>query len=127
MNCTLQPAGNHDYRCTTCGRLYADVRRLPLRVRCPGTDAQHPPAPSLVRRAWNYAAAVSRWIAAGRPTRTPEQIAERLATCQACPHFNAARRTCRKCGCCVSVIADALANKLAMGTEVCPDDPPRWR
>jgi len=54
-----------------------------------------------------------------------EKVEERLQICLACPHFSANAKKCRKCGCGVRG-AQSIFNKLAMPTESCPDDPPRW-
>jgi hypothetical protein len=73
--------------------------------------------------------AVAKWIAAGRPTRSQEQIEAILTTiCDAkpvpCEHFR--NGSCDLCGCKINANPSALRNKLAMGTESCPLDLPRW-
>lgn len=83
--------------------------------------------PSLARQAWTYSKAVARWKLAGSPTRTTEEITSILAICQACPHYTQSDRPrCRLCGCSVNNQPNGLANKIAMATEGCPDDPPKW-
>lgn len=83
--------------------------------------------PSLAKRGANYSKAMLRWIRAGRPVCTEDQIAERLAICQACPLFDAVKEHCTKCGCPANRNANAMRNKLAMATESCPHpDGPRW-
>lgn len=75
--------------------------------------------PSLASRVWNFAGAMTHWAASGFPTRSQEQIEERMAICQACPLLQ--NNVCQKCGCSV----DGLINKLAVATEACPDG--RWK
>jgi orotate phosphoribosyltransferase len=79
--------------------------------------------------AHQFARSVTRWMAAGRPTRTPERIAEILADhCDKagdrCPQYQAGR--CNACGCPINNDPTPLTNKLAMATEPCPADPPRF-
>jgi hypothetical protein len=68
---------------------------------------------------------MARWIAAGRPTRTQEQIDTILAIhCEPCEHFKDG--ACGKCGCRINKSPEAWRNKLAMATEPCPDVPPKF-
>ena len=61
--------------------------------------------------------AAGRFIRHGAPTTPPEVLAEREATCRACPEWDAAALNstgrCRKCGC-------STWAKLRMATEACP-------
>jgi len=66
----------------------------------------------------NYAAALSRWLAAGRPVRTQQEIDGLLEICKACELFDGSK--CRRCGCRLSKSTSGWANKLAMATEQCP-------
>jgi hypothetical protein len=116
--------------CPHCG---FDIRQIPggdeRSIRQCGSDARSPAPPPLSSQAISYAFAVARWTAGGRPTRTDEEVATILAICQACPHFQPvgkAHGQCLLCGCGCSADASALANKLRMGTEHCPDEPSRW-
>lgn len=78
--------------------------------------------PPVVYQAVTVVGATARWFAAGRPKRTPEQLAEVRAICSACPHWDPAgwlgKGRCRKCGC--------AGIKQEWSTERCPDEPPRW-
>lgn len=76
--------------------------------------------PSGVAQAAKFAAALIKWARAGLPTRTPEEIEERLVICQACPHFDGKQERCRKCGCCLGGQRSGWRNKLAYATEECP-------
>lgn len=111
--------------------------RLPVVVKAFPITAYHaeckhgnqsPSRPSLVRKAWTYATAVAKWTAAGNPVRSQQRINEILAICQACPMFadTKGRTHCRLCGCSLSAAPDGLNNKIAMATESCPLDPPKW-
>ena len=100
-----------DCRCIHCGH---HARKPNTRRNC----GKAPEQAGMFDRLSRYATAVARWIAAGRPTRTDQQVESLLANCQACEHFDGS--ACRKCGCRVSASPNALANKLRMLTESCP-------
>ena len=69
----------------------------------------------------NYFGAVRRWVASGRPTRTPDEIKELFEThCQGCDMYDAEKHACKSCGCNIAPVGDPLDNKLAMATEHCP-------
>ncbi len=77
-----------------------------------------PVPPSLLIRGWNFATAIARWTAAGRPMRSKPEIEARLAVCQACPELTP-DSVCRRCGCqCQET--ERVMNKLALATEKCP-------
>ena len=81
--------------------------------------------PSLVRRLKSYAGAVARWMAAGSPTRDQAEVDRiYLDVCLPCPQFRDGR--CAKCGCALNRDPNGLKNKIAMETEHCPLDPPKW-
>lgn len=84
--------------------------------------------PGVLQQAWNYTAALERWTLAGRPVRSPERIAEILAICEACPMYlgDAKRPRCKLCGCSINNLPRGTQNKIAMATEHCPLDPPKW-
>ncbi len=105
-----------DLRCVHCGY---QARRENTRRNCTATDRP----PSIGSQLTGYAAAVSRWLAAGAPRRTDQEVAELLATCQACPtnRYDAERGACNRCGCRVNTSGWGLVNKLRMATESCPD------
>jgi len=84
--------------------------------------------PQALYRAANYAAAMARWIAAGRPVRGDNQVKNILDTrCRPCRHFDPQRQICKLCGCSLNLRGEAWRNKLRMATEACPDDPPKWQ
>lgn len=101
------------YQCRRCGKVIAAA---------PGVEPRWdrmPPChgPTTPQKVFNYAAAVSRWITAGRPERNHEEVQQLLAICQKCHFF--ADNTCRKCGCRLAG-RNALVSKLKMATEHCP-------
>ncbi len=93
----------------------------------PTRTISQPQRRPIVLRMWSYARAVAHWKAAGSPLRTQEQIEAALAICQTCEHYTAAKRPhCKICGCLLNSAPHGLANKIAMATEHCPLDPPKW-
>ena len=71
--------------------------------------------------AYRYTRALSRWIKAGRPVRSKEEIRRIFETCcNPCEDY--AEGTCRHCGCRVNLAAAGALNKIAMATEECPLD-----
>lgn len=77
-----------------------------------------------------YAKAITKWVAAGKPKRSDEDVARILAICQSneCGKYavNALiGGRCTVCGCRVNSSQMALANKIRMATEECPQQ--RWK
>lgn len=69
----------------------------------------------------NYASAVRRWVAAGRPVRSQERINEILNDhCLKCKMYDHEKKGCKSCGCAINASVFPLGNKLAMATESCP-------
>jgi hypothetical protein len=77
--------------------------------------------PSATKQLSNAFGAVRRVVAAavaGEPVRvTHEQYVQRQEACDQCSHLINGR--CRLCGCQYKL-------KIALATESCPDDPPKW-
>lgn len=93
-------------------------------IAIPGAP-QH--RPGFITKAWNYSKATAKWIAAGSPTRSDEEIARIFTICEACPNFSGGEKPhCNLCGCSLSKTPDGLRNKIRFSTEACPDNPPRW-
>jgi hypothetical protein len=80
-----------------------------------------------------YAKAITKWVSAGAPTRTDEEVDEIFETqCKQCPLYSVDRGRCKSCGCNLSgdeaglksllklFHANALVNKIRMLTEHCP-------
>lgn len=83
-------------------------------------------APTMREQAANYTKATAKWVAAGRPVRSEEEIGRIIEICEACPNYDQRRKRCKLCGCNVNRSRRAMWNKIAMATEKCPDKPPRW-
>lgn len=86
--------------------------------------------PAMGRR---WIKALQKWVKAGRPVRSQEEIARLHAICVRCKFYKADR--CLLCGCAVSKqpvkafglikTSSAMFNKLKMATEKCPKN--KWR
>ena len=71
--------------------------------------------------AYRYTRALSRWIKAGRPVRSEEEIKKIFETCcKPCEAYEALTSSCCCCGCRVNLVKAAPLNKIAMATEECP-------
>lgn len=80
--------------------------------------AAHNAVPSLMVRGINFGLAILRWMRAGKPVCTEQQIANRFSICRSCPHFE--NGGCKLCGCPTN--GDVKwRNKLALATESCPE------
>lgn len=76
---------------------------------------------TLIGKVMNYQAAVRKWVGAGRPVRSQEEI-DRIYEehCSQCNMYDKARKICNSCGCPATKDQPALRNKLKMATEACP-------
>lgn len=123
---TPQCVGNEV--CKQCG---APIRRGEI-YTCPAYSSHQPavnfPTPIEGGIVHRYVSAVERWKAAGSPQRTAKEIAAVLAICEACEHFQRGllRNSCKVCGCSLNAFEKGLVNKIAMATESCPLNPPKW-
>lgn len=79
--------------------------------------ANRPPPPA--KRIGNYAVATAKWITAGRPVRSDDEVAELRQICAECERFNGHVCTHPKCGCPV-VRPSVFGDKLKWATEHCP-------
>jgi len=69
----------------------------------------------------HYAQAVAKWTAAGFPVRDQAEVERiELELCQPCEKYVAGR--CKSCGCRVNQSSLAVANKIKMATEHCPQN-----
>jgi hypothetical protein len=86
-------------------------------------ENQHTPA----ELAGRFTRETIKWMFAGRPTRTQEQIDLLHQICQRCSEFvtGNGRDKCNLCGCNINKNI-SMFNKLAMATTSCPLDPPKW-
>lgn len=75
-----------------------------------------------MKLAYRYARSLSRWIKAGRPVRSEDEILGIFTTyCQECEFMDHDYSRCKVCGCHVGTIPSPLLNKIAMATENCPE------
>ena len=83
---------------------------------------------SIFNLAYRYTRALSRWIKAGRPVRSEEEIEWIFeAHCKPCEAFDEESSSCLHCGCRVNLAKSAPLNKIAMATEECPLGKWRWK
>jgi hypothetical protein len=77
----------------------------------------------LLKTAMAFVSAEAKWIAAGMPKRSPEQIEEIYQLCQSCdkmePSNTEGYSSCRLCGCTLAKFPNVI-NKIEMATENCP-------
>lgn len=110
------------WRCPKCGVVAERTPHGPVLCVCGYLDesGELTPVtePHLSRRLVYYGEAVSRWIAAGQPTRTDEDVQTILAICLACDKFTG--KKCLMCGCRINDKEGGLFNKARMATEHCP-------
>jgi hypothetical protein len=77
--------------------------------------------PAVTTELATYVKAVKGWIAAGRPTRTDEEIAElQIKYCDQCDWYDPEQGRCKGCGCKTNAEGAALLNKVRMATQHCP-------
>lgn len=88
-----------------------------------GSGEAPPNYPPLSMQMWTYKEALIKWVKAGRPKRTQEEV-EKIHSehCVPCEWYDAEQKRCKGCGCTVSVGSLAVFNKLKMKTEHCPKD-----
>lgn len=77
--------------------------------------------PGYFGMAYRYTRALSRWIKAGRPIRSENEIEDIYEThCKNCRAFDHETNSCKYCGCKLGTGTNPLINKIAMATERCP-------
>ena len=77
--------------------------------------------PGITTRAMRYSRAVRRWVAAGRPVRSEEDVQNIFEIhCKTCEQYDQKKEACVICGCRVRRRGLALLNKIRMATEGCP-------
>jgi hypothetical protein len=80
--------------------------------------------PSKATQAVNFVTAHARWVAAGEPTRSADEISSLFSICEDCPAKQFLRVSkdlgrCKECGCWLKR-QGTFFNKLSMATESCP-------
>ena len=113
MKCDYVERGGK-FICRICG----DTRDYHVNRRC-GKSAPDD-GPGIVTKILNYAKAVRRWTAEGKPTRTDQQVSDVLAICKQCEFYDGEICLHHKCGCKVNNNKWAIINKIRMATESCP-------
>lgn len=81
------------------------------------------PKRTIAQKAKQFAKSAARHVREGMPQATDEQVAERFAICQACPHFTSTgdgQGACAKCGCGLKAVGVSGLNKLRWAGESCP-------
>jgi hypothetical protein len=81
-------------------------------------EGQNPP--NLITRLTSWQRATQRWIDAGSPVRSEDEVQRILRICQSCPFYNKRKKRCQVCGCNVNGGKFAILNKIRMATENCP-------
>jgi hypothetical protein len=117
-------------RCLRCDRKFPCTAKLPLLCGCghrhfDQSELQQVDAPpGLTQKVMTATTAYTRWIQAGRPIRDAVEVARIHSTiCRLCPLLK--NDVCGACGCsCTGSVS--ITNKIAMATEHCPLDPPKW-
>jgi ribosomal protein L37E len=138
VRCQWHWVADDSYRCEECGTLLVNTGGEPIQQvfdRMPDCGDRtkrreewarrfletHRDRPSAAKRAKSYLSAVARWIAAGRPVRSDEEVTRLYEElCRPCGEFDPAKETCTACGCRVRKGRWALLSKLKMATESCP-------
>lgn len=140
MYCELEQLDNGRWQCTRrCGQptMGGNYKRRcnadrPDKADLMEQQAIHDAAEQLgiTDLTTHYIVAIKTWLAAGRPVRTDKECQDLYEQhCTPCEHlrrdkgfFGWLRGTyCGLCGCRVGTKKFALANKLKMATEPCPD------
>lgn len=87
----------------------------------PAKDA--PDYPTALKQMENYGRAIERWIAAGWPTRSREEVRQiHEDFCAKCDWYDPDWQRCKGCGCKVRPNGIAMLNKIKMKTENCPQN-----
>ncbi len=89
---------------------------------CSMCSASLPPDyPGFQTQLNNYWEAIKRWVSAGRPERSAEEVKLiHEKHCVKCSWYDAEAQRCRGCGCKVRAEGIAIFNKIKMATEHCP-------
>jgi hypothetical protein len=112
------------WQCANCGFEDADdAGHCCDRIHRICTTDLPPEQRTITQKLSAYATALAKWIAAGRPMRTAEQIEATMQICRGCKHFEATAddtNGCKKCGCKKTLGIGGLRQKISWATEECP-------
>ncbi len=117
------------WQCAQCDYVYKLAADKPPVRNCPNAPDLKPAAerlaaetgdPSILEKMAHYAVAIARWMAAGCPVRSPDEV-ERIYTeyCLPCERWDPEADACGICGCGVHAKGWAVRNLIAMLTERC--------
>lgn len=121
------------YVCPSCERRTKPLKVPANKVRRQCTATEQVVAPGIIQRARHYKTAIEKWIDAGKPIRTDEEVTRIVEqACGNCDLFNGKICLHDKCGCNIKLpteervsliaiaISPAMTNKVRMATEDCP-------
>tara|TARA_R100000808_G_scaffold7806_1_gene22518 strand:+ start:1278 stop:1592 length:315 start_codon:yes stop_codon:yes gene_type:complete len=75
--------------------------------------------PTLFQMVKGFSKELVEYVKQGAPNVSPEDYADRLDACKACPHLKEKFMRCGLCGC-------MIQHKAKWKTTTCPDKPERW-
>lgn len=100
--------------CDNCGRRHIS------KYDNPGLITRKCVGPGVIKKTTNFTQSSFKYVKAGRPRRTDEEIDKILDICHNCPTKRFNGKICTRCGCPINRERKWL-NKLKWGTERCPD------
>lgn len=134
------------WKCPNCGKVLTEMRQLPISCsrECrfrdvegvgffaedDGTAIVPRVKSTTVQKVKGYGKSTLRWIAAGSPLRSSEEVDQIFSICKSCEHFK--ENQCTTCGCNVRSsqkesttilgihVPAGMTNKLRRATEKCP-------
>lgn len=112
-------------KCTSCSLKANDIQGTHPIATVTKSVEQVPTTPNLRTRILTYTEAVAKWITAGRPERSDEEVQRIFQEhCEPCSWRKRRSNICRGCGCRVAAYGMAVLNKIKMATEHCPRE--KW-
>lgn len=118
--------GKHRYKCSVCNEWGPLSSFGPDRVYHQCSKGAKTSAPLKGSKIARFAKSTAKWVAAGSPVRTDEEVEAILVICGTCEHFNGKRTGCKLCGCRININKSGTLNKARRATEQCPANPPKW-
>lgn len=114
QECKLELIEPKKAQCTKCKKKIAIPEGVDL-----STIISHCKKTSFIKKIKKYGTAVKKWVDAGKPLRTDEEIVRIYdEICVPCEHFK--EDSCGLCGCRLKRDVANATNKIAMATEECP-------
>lgn len=119
--------GKFTFTCSECGAVR--LGKMPRYIRqCDAKPKEVKKKKKKQGKTQQYLKARRKWVAAGKPVRSAEEVAEIFAICQSneCGKFEPAKifsKTkggCKECGCNLAQQTGRLFNKIEWATEHCP-------